>query len=583
MESPKMSKATSVYVVKAMPANDKHNFCYLCDAAIVQVYKNAFQMFSTPNKPLLESLTSLLKRSITPDAVHSKLLCKECVKYIREYGELQKRISELKYDILIKYNYTAHKNNLEPADIEFIDSKCTAPPIETMNATRSNEVLTTPSYNIEDVNFEITSDTISNVFGDENLVTAEQSNNAGKGLAPKNKIVYIKTEKEGQDSDILTVNNIKNIMHGTSDDSQEGPFQTVILEEIDESQYQTNHQGQTTQQLIIQDKEYYTEDDTEMIELSTDSQGLPDKDGDYHTYIYHDESTEVLEEEQEAEDDGNEDITAATKTAQGATSKRSAGFTKVKVAGTAPADKIDKVLFIRDGLNYQCLLCEPITDIIYDPKTIAIHLKTDHHERVHVCDICGADFRKRNPYNEHMEEHNAELKPGGEFECDACNVVFNDPRLYRAHKKTHKAGMKIWTCKECNKNYSSKNLLFEHMNMHTGERPYKCPHCTKDFASKYTLTAHMKIHYDRKRPYECKECGKSFFSNQNLTQHERTHTGIKEYECDVCHKKFGTPHNLDVHKIVHTGHKPFICRTCGKAFARRAEIRDHERTHTGER
>lgn len=271
---------------------------------------------------------------------------------------------------------------------------------------------------------------------------------------------------------------------------------------------------------------------------------------------------------------------ATTATAVNTRSKRnnltSTGATAAAAAIGASTTSEQKQLFYRDGKKFQCLLCHPASMVVYDPKTISIHLKTDHNERVYVCSICGLDFRKRNPYNDHMDEHMA-ATAAGTYECDVCQESFSDSRQFRLHKKTHTASIKIWPCKACGKKYSSKNLLDEHMNMHTGARPYKCPHCPKDFASKYTFTAHTKIHFDRKRPFGCKECGKTFFSNQNLTQHVRTHTGVKEYECEVCGKKFGSQHNLEVHKIVHTGHKPFICRTCGKAFARRAEIKDHER------
>lgn len=82
--------------------------------------------------------------------------------------------------------------------------------------------------------------------------------------------------------------------------------------------------------------------------------------------------------------------------------------------------------------------------------------------------------------------------------------------------------------------YSSRNLLEEHINTHTGVRPYVCENCGKDFASKYTYKAHVKTHEIRPRPYECSQCNKTFLSQQNLNQHERTHNGVKEYVCHQC-------------------------------------------------
>ena len=96
----------------------------------------------------------------------------------------------------------------------------------------------------------------------------------------------------------------------------------------------------------------------------------------------------------------------------------------------------------------------------------------------------------------------------------------------------------IYFCLNIYKTYcflSSRNLLKEHINTHTGERPYVCE-CGKNFASKYTYKAHVKTHELRPRPFKCSHCNKTFLSQQNLSQHERTHNGVKEYVCDQCGK-----------------------------------------------
>ncbi|GJQ84223.1 hypothetical protein Trydic_g2891 [Trypoxylus dichotomus] len=216
----------------------------------------------------------------------------------------------------------------------------------------------------------------------------------------------------------------------------------------------------------------------------------------------------------------------------------------------------------REGNMYTCLLCEGDETVCGEAKAIMQHVKVVHDARLYICDVCGEDFRKRNELSMHLDEHVAAEE--GDFQCEVCNRIFSNLRLFRIHKRMHYPQNKAWTCETCGKRYSSKNLLEEHINTHTGVRPYICQLCGKDFASKYTFKAHEKTH-------------------ENLTQHERTHSGIKEYACHLCDKQFGSLHNLEVHSIVHTGYKPYVCGQCGKAFARKAEIRDHERTHTGER
>nr|XP_022900651.1 zinc finger protein 37 homolog isoform X2 [Onthophagus taurus] len=235
----------------------------------------------------------------------------------------------------------------------------------------------------------------------------------------------------------------------------------------------------------------------------------------------------------------------------------------------------------RDGNMYTCLLCEGEETVCGEAKAIMQHMKLIHDARLYICDVCGEDFRKRNELSVHLDEHVATEE--GDFQCEVCNRIFSNLRLFRIHKRMHYPQNKAWTCETCGKRYSSKNLLDEHINTHTGIRPYICQLCGKDFASKYTFKAHVKTHEVRPRPFQCLQCNKSFLSQQNLTQHERTHSGVKEYSCHLCDKLFGSVHNLEVHSIVHTNHKPFICGQCGKAFARKAEIKDHERTHTGER
>ncbi|XP_014216859.1 zinc finger protein 436 [Copidosoma floridanum] len=238
---------------------------------------------------------------------------------------------------------------------------------------------------------------------------------------------------------------------------------------------------------------------------------------------------------------------------------------------------VELAVKLEDG--YKCNKCT--SDEKKDAKEIITHLKNEHDARLYICDVCGEMFTKRTNLSKHFDEHCA--NESGDFQCEVCNRIFNNLRLFRIHKRIHYPQIKSWSCDICGKRYSSKNLLDEHMNIHTGNRPYVCHVCNKDFTSKYTHRAHVKTHEIRPRPYTCSKCPKTFLSQQNLSQHLKTHNGIKDFVCSTCGKAFGSAHNLEVHNIVHTGYKPFICRTCGKAFARKAEIRDHERTHTGEK
>ncbi|XP_012234087.1 zinc finger protein ZFP2-like isoform X2 [Linepithema humile] len=331
-------------------------------------------------------------------------------------------------------------------------------------------------------------------------------------------------------------------------------------EEYNDHDYTDNTESQSTVAEDVQDdKEYMPEEDTQ-----------------------EQEEEEEEEEEEEKDDSHVEPENIVLKVEEMKTSNTSNGKAKSKKSKVnMKIEPVQEQIFLREESSYTCLLCTDEDKFAGDAKAIMAHMKEVHETRLYICDICGQDFRKRTELSMHLDDHVA--KEEGDFQCEICNRIFSNLRLFRIHKRIHYPQVKSWSCSTCGKKYSSKNLLDEHMNTHTGVRPYVCEVCNKDFASKYTYKAHVKTHELRPRPFECGYCNKTFLSQQNLNQHERTHNCIKEYVCHQCGKAFGSPHNLEVHNIVHTGYKPFICRLCGKAFARKAEIRDHERTHTGEK
>ena len=85
------------------------------------------------------------------------------------------------------------------------------------------------------------------------------------------------------------------------------------------------------------------------------------------------------------------------------------------------------------------------------------------------------------------------------------------------------------------------------------------------------------------RKHICKTCNKIFTQKSNLTDHMRTHTGERPFACDMCGKAFIQKSNLKEHMITHTGERPHVCHECGEAFSRASYLKRHERIHSGER
>merc|ERR1711915_906811 len=74
---------------------------------------------------------------------------------------------------------------------------------------------------------------------------------------------------------------------------------------------------------------------------------------------------------------------------------------------------------------------------------------------------------------------------------------------------------------------------------------------------------------------DCKECGKQFSSRQILERHIMVHTGEEPFECEVCGKRFPKIFSMKRHQVTHTGEKPFSCY-CGINFTLEASLKRHE-------
>ncbi|XP_053640695.1 zinc finger protein SNAI3-like [Cherax quadricarinatus] len=131
-------------------------------------------------------------------------------------------------------------------------------------------------------------------------------------------------------------------------------------------------------------------------------------------------------------------------------------------------------------------------------------------------------------------------------------------------------------CPDCGRRYATMAGLAKHRQFHClkdAGRSFSCKHCDKVYTSLGALKMHIRTHT---LPCKCHLCGKAFSRPWLLQGHIRTHTGEKPFQCPQCDRCFADRSNLRAHLQTHTDVKKYACRTCPKTFSRMSLLVKHE-------
>eukprot|EP00116_Pleurobrachia_bachei_P005964 sb/3466226/ len=205
-------------------------------------------------------------------------------------------------------------------------------------------------------------------------------------------------------------------------------------------------------------------------------------------------------------------------------------------------------------------------------KDLYQHIRDDHPDRKHFCDVCPMAFVKVSKLTRHNLTH-SKSKP---HECKKCDKSF--VLKHHLHQHIILVHSRKMSCpiKNCTVRLP-KPELYDHIESEHPKDEFKCDVCPMSFTRKQELHAHGKTHSGDK-PYSCGECGKKFTTSSSLNKHKKIHSGVRPFKCEVCGKGFTEAGNLRSHIRTHTGEKPFVCSKCGKQFNQASIRRVHEVT-----
>ncbi|XP_071854041.1 uncharacterized protein [Apostichopus japonicus] len=205
-------------------------------------------------------------------------------------------------------------------------------------------------------------------------------------------------------------------------------------------------------------------------------------------------------------------------------------------------------------------------------------VKTEDKLSSWTCKHCNKIFTTNTQYKQHLRTH-SDQKP---HQCIFCSKRFRQKCQKDKHERIH-TGAKPYRCRHCDRAFSESGSRNRHERIHTGYKPYICQHCDKSFIQKGNKDAHEKIHTTFK-PFKClnENCNDTFASDDELKKHREGHP-MKPYKCHYCCKGFPFNAERKRHERCHTGIKPYKCAYCDKTFTQKGNKDNHERTHTGDK
>ena len=161
------------------------------------------------------------------------------------------------------------------------------------------------------------------------------------------------------------------------------------------------------------------------------------------------------------------------------------------------------------------------------------------------CTLCRKQFARQLELNRHtVEDHDYK------FLCSwcTCKKSFTSKSALDKHSITHNPPPHFM-CSKCSKEFFWKYQMESNKNVHDLEKEFRClyPKCNHVYKSHGEYNHHYRSHCRKYEEFQCQDCDKTFTEKKNLDQHMELHTDNFKEVCKTCGKRFHWKSSLRVH------------------------------------